>query len=155
MTTKLKTSHYVIGIAIVLIATGIIWVVARAGRPGPADALAQCLTEKGVKMYGAYWCPHCQNQKKKFGNSWQYVRYVECSLPGGRGQTQECNDAGIKGYPTWEFAEGKRLEGERSFGELAKAAGCSFEGSSEVEVDVTPEEAMPIPPEATSTNASS
>jgi len=25
---------------------------------------AKCLTENGAKMYGAYWCTHCENQKK-------------------------------------------------------------------------------------------
>ena len=30
-------------------------------------------------MYGAYWCPHCQAQKKVFGESFQYVPYVECT----------------------------------------------------------------------------
>src|SRR3989304_10580480 len=87
--------------------------------PGRYDALAQCLTAKGVKMYGAYWCSHCQNQKKEFGSSWQYASYVECALPGNQGQTKECEDAGIKGYPTWVFPGGKQLPGEQSFETLA------------------------------------
>ena len=24
------------------------------------DAFAKCLSDNGIKMYGAYWCPHCQ-----------------------------------------------------------------------------------------------
>jgi len=28
------------------------------------DAFARCLTDRGVKMYGAFWCPHCVEQKK-------------------------------------------------------------------------------------------
>ncbi|MBI2146731.1 hypothetical protein HYU22_05320 [Candidatus Woesearchaeota archaeon] len=63
--------------------------------PGKYDAFAQCLTENGVKMYGAYWCPHCLNQKEDFGKSWQYVNYIECSLPGNQGQTEICATAGI------------------------------------------------------------
>ena len=142
---KLRTSHYIIGIAALLVVTGVIWVVAKGSGPGPADALAQCLTDKGVKMYGAYWCPHCQAQKKLFGASWKYVNYAECSLPGGGGQTQVCNDAKIEGYPTWILSNGKRLEGEQSFENLAKAAGCSFEGVSAS--TTTEQNFMPIPTE--------
>jgi hypothetical protein len=28
---------------------------------GKYDNFAKCLTEKGVEMYGASWCSHCQN----------------------------------------------------------------------------------------------
>ena len=31
------------------------------------DAFAKCLASKQAKMYGLYWCPHCQEQKEKFG----------------------------------------------------------------------------------------
>lgn len=121
---KLKITHYVLIVVGFLIAGGVVWAVARSQQQGPADALAQCLTEKGVAMYGAYWCTHCQNQKKLFGNSWKHIIYIECSLPGGRGQTQECTDAGIKGYPTWMMPGGLQLSGERTFEELAQASGC-------------------------------
>ncbi len=93
------------------------------------DAFAQCLTDKGVKMYGAYWCPHCQNQKEMFGDSWEKVDYVECSLPEKAGQTQFCKDEGIKGYPTWEFSDGPRIEGEVTFQQLSERTGCSLGGS--------------------------
>ena len=99
-------------------------VLAGCGGPGKYDAFAQCLTENGVKMFGAYWCPHCLNQKKEFGKSWQYVTYVECSLPGGQGQTEVCSKEGIKGYPTWEFANGERVSGEVPFPELSQKSGC-------------------------------
>lgn len=92
--------------------------------PGQNDALAKCLTTNGVKMYGAYWCPHCQAQKKAFGKSWQYITYIECALPGGSGQTKECDDAKIEGYPTWENKDGKRLSGEQTMSALAEFGGC-------------------------------
>ena len=60
------------------------------------DAFAQCLTEKNVVMYGAEWCPHCQEQKKLFGKSFQYVHYVDCDK-----QRNACIEAGIESYPTW------------------------------------------------------
>ncbi len=77
-------------------------------------------------MFGAYWCGHCQNQKKMFGDSWQYVNYVECSLPNQGGQTDYCKQLDIKGYPTWEFQDGTRKSGEVSFEELSRLSGCSL-----------------------------
>lgn len=60
------------------------------------DAFAKCLTEKGWAMYGAEWCSHCKSQKEMFGDSFQYIKYVECP-----DNIQFCLDKGINGYPTW------------------------------------------------------
>jgi len=95
---------------------------------GQHDQLAQCLTDKDAKMYGAYWCSHCQNQKRMFGQSFEKINYIECSLPDGKTQTEQCQEAGIKGYPTWEFSDGSRLEGEVSLDVLAEKSGCNLEG---------------------------
>ena len=47
----------------------------------PKVALAQCLADKGATFYGAYWCPHCNNQKLSFGNkAAKKLPYVECAL---------------------------------------------------------------------------
>ncbi len=93
---------------------------------GKYDGFAKCLTENGVKMYGAFWCPHCNNQKQMFRDSWEYVTYIECSLPNGAGQTQFCNLADIKAYPTWEFKDGSRVEGELTFEQLSGYSGCQL-----------------------------
>ena len=67
-----KSTRYIIAAAVVACVVIAVFVVGKkpASGPGlaPTDALAQCLTAKGVKMYGAYWCSHCQNQKKAFGD---------------------------------------------------------------------------------------
>lgn len=93
--------------------------------PGKLDAFAKCLTDNGIKMYGAYWCPHCLNQKKMFGSSFQYINYVECSLPNKAGQTEICNKVGIQSYPTWGFKDGRRVEGELTLADLSENSGCS------------------------------
>ena len=92
--------------------------------PSELDNFAKCLTENGVTMYGAYWCPHCQNQKEMFGKSFENIAYVECSLPNRAGQTQACKDAKINAYPTWEFRNGERIEGEVSLQGLSQKTGC-------------------------------
>jgi len=84
-------------------------------------ALAKCLTEKGAKMYGASWCSHCANQKKMFGDAFQYIDYVECDTTG----QEECNSAGIEGYPTWTI-NGQKYPGETSLENLAQLSGCSY-----------------------------
>jgi hypothetical protein len=91
---------------------------------GVPASFAQCLTDNGVMMYGAYWCPHCQSQKEMFGKTWELVNYVECSLPERAGQTQICKDDDIRGYPTWQFGDGTRIEGEATLTQLSEKSGC-------------------------------
>lgn len=102
----------------------------RNSDPGAAlanlDDFAKCLTQNNLIFYGAFWCQHCQNQKQMFGSSAQYINYIECSTPDGSGQTQACTDAGIKAYPTWEFKDGSRAEGEMTMAQLSQKSGCSL-----------------------------
>lgn len=90
------------------------------------DDFAKCLTDKGIKLYGAFWCHNCENQKKAFGESWKYINYIECSTPDGQNQTSECALAGIKAYPTWEFSNGKRIEGFIQLDYLSQLSGCTL-----------------------------
>jgi uncharacterized membrane protein len=85
------------------------------GTPPPEDpymrGLAEHLTNTGAKFYGAYWCPHCQDQKKLFGSAARRLPYIECSPNGMKmPQAAVCNEAGVDGYPTW-FIKGKKVDG--------------------------------------------
>jgi len=91
---------------------------------GIYDAFAQCITDSGAKFYGAFWCPHCQDQKKEFGDSAHLLPYVECSTSDSVGQTQECKDKGITGYPTWIFKDGSELSGKVEMKTLAEKTAC-------------------------------
>ena len=97
-------------------------------KPGPSnlEPFAQCLGEKGATFYGAFWCPHCQRQKALFGSASKSLPYVEWSLPDGKTQTQICIDKEIKSYPTWIFADGSVLTGERTLQELADKTQCAL-----------------------------
>jgi hypothetical protein len=90
------------------------------------DAFAKCLTAKQAKMYGAFWCPHCEEQKEKFGSSFQYAPYIECGIKGSKGIEPVCTQAGIKRFPTWIFADGTRVEGEHELNFLGEQTGCSL-----------------------------
>ncbi len=89
------------------------------------DAFAQCLTDSGTKMYGAFWCPHCARTKKAFGDSFQYIAYVECDPRGDNQQAELCLELEIEEYDTWIFGDGTRTVGEPSFEELAAGSGCT------------------------------
>jgi len=110
----------------VLIIGGFGWTMYAKTLPGKYDGVAQCLKDKGAVFYGAFWCPHCQEQKKMFGNSAKLLPYVECSTPDGKNQTQVCIDKGIQSYPTWEFADGSKLTGEQTPQVLAEKTGCTL-----------------------------
>lgn len=90
------------------------------------DNFVICLKEKGAIFYGAFWCPHCSNQKNLFGRSKSLLPYVECSTPDGNSQINICQDVNITSYPTWEFADKSRIEGEISLQDLAIKSGCNL-----------------------------
>jgi hypothetical protein len=86
---------------------------------GALDEFAQCLAQKGATMYGAYWCSHCQSEKKALGDSFRFVPYVECST-----ESKKCLDAGVNGFPTWTFADGRKFVGEQGIEKLSQESGC-------------------------------
>jgi hypothetical protein len=120
-------TEYIFGagflVAIALI-TG--YAVYDSKRPGAYDEFAQCIAESGTIFYGAFWCPHCQNQKAMFGKSAELLPYVECSTPDGRAQLSLCTEVGVEGYPTWVFPDGSRESGEVPLSELAAKTGCEL-----------------------------
>ncbi len=97
-----------------------------SNEPGKFDSFAQCLKDKGLVFYGAFWCPHCQNTKAAFGSSAKLLPYVECSTPDGQGQLDVCKEKGIQSYPTWTFPDGSKLEGEVPLTTLAEKSSCSM-----------------------------
>lgn len=120
-----KSTRYIIVFGIVAVLAGLFaWY---KFTPGPYDSLANCLKDKGVKFYGAFWCPHCQTQKQMFAKSAKKLPYVECSTPDGKAQNQVCIDAGIASYPTWVFPDGTVITGEQEPAKLAEQAMCSVD----------------------------
>lgn len=93
------------------------------------DAFARCLSERGAKMYGAWWCPHCVEQKEMFAASFEYAPYVECGIKGEtHGQSQVCKDEKVQHYPTWQFPPtGERVERVFSLEELSDRTGCPLQ----------------------------
>lgn len=73
-----------------------------------------------AKMYGAYWCSHCYEQKERLGKeAMQQIPYIECSKDGTNSQTALCREKNIPGYPTWEI-NGQLFPGEQELDELVE-----------------------------------
>ena len=67
-------------------------------------ALAAHLKQVGAKMYGAFWCSHCHDQKQLFGKeAFSQINYIECDPKGENPQPDLCKAANIKGFPSWEI----------------------------------------------------
>lgn len=112
-----------IGILLAIVAVGLIMLFMFYPKNhfanGELDGFAKCLAEKNITMYGAAWCPHCQNEKRAFGDSFRFVPYVECP-----DDPNKCLAAGVDGYPTWIFPDGRRLVGEQGLEKLSRESGC-------------------------------
>lgn len=94
---------------------------------GPEDpylkGLAMHLSEHGAIFYGAYWCPHCQQQKAMFEASVGRLPYVECTPDGRNGAVSlACRDANISDYPTWVINK-RQVGGAIVPKELARLSG--------------------------------
>lgn len=120
-----KNLKILVGVIVaVIIGLGALWFWGRTPQVVESSALdgfASCLAEKQITMYGAEWCPHCQSQKKLFGDSFRLVPYVECP-----DNIQFCLAKGIEGYPTWIFPDGQKLVGEQRLEKLSEISGCSL-----------------------------
>lgn len=94
--------------------------------------LARHLKKIGAKMYSAYWCPHCYEQKKIFGvEALKDLPFVECAPDGKDSQTAVCQEVAAKveketgkpfGFPTWEI-NGKFYSGQEPLQDLADQSG--------------------------------
>jgi hypothetical protein len=125
-----KSTLISIGIIVVVVVGALVFLQKQSNKPNPLDSFAACLGEKGASFYGAFWCPHCAEQKKLFGTSVKYLPYKECSTPDSKGQTQLCIDAGISSYPTWQYADGSRTTGVQELATLAAKTGCPLPGDT-------------------------
>ena len=94
--------------------------------PENHDDLAKCLTEKGMVMYGSVTCGHCNTVKSSFGESFQYIDYIECgnNIPGS--QIELCNERNIRYLPTFELGN-ETLTGSQKLMDLAIWSGCGKE----------------------------
>ncbi len=124
--TKWSAGRKIVTAVLIVAAFAVVVYLGLRKRGSRLDSFAKCVASKQAKMYGAYWCPHCADQKEMFESSFQYVPYVECGVQGSRDEAQVCKDAGVKHFPTWQFADGERREGTQPLQALGTKTGCSL-----------------------------
>ncbi|CAM0870506.1 unnamed protein product [Alopecurus aequalis] len=99
-----------------------------------AISLARHLHSIGAKMYGAFWCSHCNEQKQMFGReAMEILDYVECFPDGagkGKKMATECAATGLDGFPTW-IINGKLLSGDQQLPILAEESGFVSESPAQ------------------------
>lgn len=111
--------------------------LAQAQRPSQSDvesansridvaALVAHLQRINARMYGAYWCPYCTEQRLLFGDADVLVEseiYVECSEGGPHRATPWlCSLHRIRSYPTWIIGDDDYV-GIQSLEQLAEVSG--------------------------------
>jgi hypothetical protein len=126
---RIKMATWIL-IGIALLVSIFVYIKSIPPPNGKYDAFAKCIAQSSTTFYGAFWCPHCHDQKTEFGSAAQYLPYVECSLPDESGQTQVCIDHGIKEYPTWVFKDGSIVQGLMSLSDLSQKTGCPLPTST-------------------------
>ena len=104
MDNKITNAVRVIIFTVFIIAIVIVMsmIVGGSNTSAKYNDFAQCLNQKKLKFYGAFWCPHCQAQKASLGDGAHFLPYIECSNA-DRTQKEECNAAKIESYPTWIY----------------------------------------------------
>ena len=118
---------YVSGVTAAVIAALLLHVQASGGTRTAADPylleLAQHLEQRGIRFYGAAWCPHCQEQKALFGAAADAVPYVECAPHGPKApRATACELGEINRYPTW-IIDGRKIERVLPIEQLAGLSG--------------------------------
>ena len=89
---------------------------------------ARFLSDNNIKMYSAYWCPHCHDQKQLFGKkAVKELTIVECAQDGKDNQYKLCREKQIEGFPSWEINE-EIYSGVKDLNDLAIMTG--YEGDS-------------------------
>lgn len=106
-------------IAVMIVTVRQFWLSTPDRIPNELQEFARCLTDRDVVMYGADWCPHCQEEKAAFGAAFELINYVECPE-----EPQRCLAAGIQNYPTWIFPDGRKFVGRQGPERLAELSGC-------------------------------
>ncbi len=120
---KTRIISYFVAVA-VIIAGLVYWSYYEANKPSIYGEFAQCIADSGAKFYGAFWCTHCQSQKKMFGSAAKLLPYIECSAPDAKSLFPICTEKKIESFPTWDFADGSRQTGEMQLSALAEKTGC-------------------------------
>ena len=104
----------IVSVFFVLVVGGISLSYLNTLKPAALDGFAQCLTDKGVIMFGSTSCQYTHAQEGMFGSS---SRFLDT-----RSFTEDPN---IKITPTW-LIDGKYYENVQTLDRLSSLSGCKI-----------------------------
>lgn len=116
----------------ILLAAATYGIHSSAGPGKIYTAFAQCLDERGFKMYGSITCVFCARQRVMFGDAFKHIEEIECDPRNSGAQTERCIAKAIKKTPTWiqEDPQGNILHrfdaGVQSLETLSRVSGCEL-----------------------------
>lgn len=119
--SKLKNTLITAGIIIgvISLALAVIYIQSK-DTDIPSEEFVKCLGESSV-LYVNSGCPHCKIQKKKFGDTLEFLTIVDCTV-----DMDKCIKEGIIHVPTWVFEE-ISLRGVQTIGQLKNITWCDDE----------------------------
>jgi hypothetical protein len=102
---------FIIILAVIIIAIFTL----RKDFPETDAGISKCIGENSI-LYSRLGCHFCEEQKKVFGDNYQYLTVVDCFF-----ETDKCAD--ITSTPTW-IINGKSYIGVQKFDKLKELTGC-------------------------------
>jgi hypothetical protein len=114
---KKDTKIYLILAIIVVLVIGGIYFLKDSENPAVDENLVKCIAENSI-VYSSETCSACKYQKSLFGDHYSLINEVDCLNEG-----QKCQDAEIKGTPTWIINDKEHL-GVKTIEELKELTGC-------------------------------
>jgi len=84
---------------------------------GVSKATVECIASKST-LYIRTGCPYCEEQKKLFGENFDYLNVINCAE-----EPAMCVKADIVGVPTWVI-DGEKIEGVQSITKLKELTEC-------------------------------
>lgn len=112
-----------------LIVAGALTAPITAFGEAPESALARCLTEKGVTLYVADWCPYCRRLLDDFGPAAATLKITHCF--DAHADKAACKKLDLPGVPTWIMPDPQgrnapqRLVGYTPIRTIAEWSGCA------------------------------
>lgn len=124
--------QYVIaGIVIGAVMGGATFLIHASAGPGEEhNEFAQCIVDKGFKMYGSVTCQFCAKQRGMFGDAFEFIDEIECDPRNPYNVAELCIEKNIEHTPTWiqEDQDGNELfrfdPGVIKLEKLSEVSGC-------------------------------
>jgi|TARA_Y100000034_G_scaffold46233_1_gene56876 uncharacterized membrane protein YvbJ len=112
--------YFVFGLIVLIIIFSSFTVYSYMNKSSGYDDFTNCLSDKGVVVYGNDFCQYTNQQLNFFGKSKENLNYIKCF-----DDRELCDEKEIKITPTWEI-DGEMYEQVHDFERLSLLSGCEL-----------------------------